>query len=139
MELTIYTDGGSINNPGPAAYGFLIYSGTRVVCRQKKTIGNASNNVAEYMGLICALEYIVQKMPQDIKQTGKIRVISDSLLMVKQVSGEYKVKNENLKQLHTRVKVLEMEIGIPIVYLHVFREKNKEADSLVKEALGEYK
>ena len=64
-----------------------------------------------------------------------INVISDSQLMVRQVNGLYKVKHADIKPLHSRVKMLEMEIGLPISYTHVLREKNQEADKLVKSAL----
>jgi ribonuclease HI len=133
MNLTIYTDGGSLNNPGQAAYGFLIYEGQKLLHKQNKRIGVASNNVAEYTSLIKALEYIRDNLKSDIKS---IQVFADSLLMVNQVKGLYKVKNADMKPLHAHVKMLEMEIGIVIKYTHVLRDKNADADALVKEALG---
>ena len=69
-------------------------------------------------------------------RVSRIEVISDSLLMVNQVKGLYKVKNADIKPLHSHVKMLEMEIGMVIRYTHVLRDKNAEADALVKEALG---
>jgi len=146
MNLTIYTDGGSLNNPGQAAYGFLIYADKKLLHTQSKRIGIASNNVAEYTGLIRALEYVSaltnpkSQIPKS-KQIPKsniqsISVFADSLLMVNQVKGLYKVKNADMKPLHSQVKMLEMEIGRAIKYTHVLRDKNAQADALVKEALG---
>ncbi|MDP4011759.1 MAG: ribonuclease HI family protein [Candidatus Roizmanbacteria bacterium] len=161
MNLTIYTDGGSLNNPGQAAYGFLIYEGKKLLHKQNERIGVASNNVAEYTALIKALEYVKENLRhppafghplpeggyiKDLPFEGStpkgggmyesIRIISDSLLMVSQVKGLYKVKNADMKPLHSHVKMLEMEIGMVVTYTHVLRDKNAEADALVKEALG---
>ena len=129
MQLKIYTDGGSLNNPGKAASAFLVYKDGKLLHKHKEKIGIASNNVAEYTALIRALEYVYT-------QVKSLQVISDSQLMVRQVNGLYKVKNADIKPLHTRVKMLEMQIGLPISYTHVLREKNQEADALVKEALS---
>ncbi len=163
MNLTIYTDGGSLNNPGQAAYGFLIYGGKKLLHKQNERIGIASNNVAEYTGLIKALEYVRDNLKhppsfghplpeggptKDLPFEGStppkaeggmfksIVVISDSLLMVNQMKGLYKVKNADIRPLHSHVKMLEMEIGMVVTYTHVLRDKNAEADALVKEALG---
>ena len=160
MNLIIHTDGGSLNNPGQAAYAFLIYGDGKLIHKQNERIGIASNNVAEYTALIKALDYVKRKIqnpkikqiknPQyrnhDLKKTGSfadtqddavsIQVISDSLLMVNQVKGIYKVKHPDIKPLHTQVKLLEIELNLPVLYTHVLRGKNEEADALVKEALG---
>ncbi|MDA1317194.1 MAG: ribonuclease HI family protein [bacterium] len=153
MNLTIYTDGGSLNNPGQAAYGFLIYEGKKLLHKQNERIGIASNNVAEYTSLIRALEYVSAlinpksevpaspagrpKSKQILKSNiQSISVFADSLLMINQVKGLYKVKNIDMKPLHSQVKMLEMEIGIVVNYTHVLRDKNAEADALVKEALN---
>ena len=133
MNLTIFTDGGSLNNPGQAAYGFLIYDGKKLLHKQNERIGIASNNVAEYTALIQALMYVRDNLKSEIEN---IQVYADSLLMVNQVKGLYKVKNADIRPLHSHVKMLEMEIGMVIRYTHVLRDKNAEADALVKEALG---
>lgn len=135
MTLTIYTDGGSLNNPGQAAYAFVIYSDGKILHKQNERIGIASNNVAEYTALIRALEYIKLHVSRYTFHVTRIDIFSDSLLMVSQVNGLFKVKNANIKDLHTKIKFLEMELGLPISYTHVLREKNEEADALVKEAL----
>lgn len=133
MHLIIHTDGGSLNNPGKAASAFLIHSEGKLLHKYNEYIGIASNNVAEYTALIRALEYVKDHLQDEVDH---IQVISDSELMVRQVTGIYKVKNADIKPLHSRIKLLEMEIGKPISYMHVLRGKNAEADALVKEALG---
>ena len=136
MQLKIYTDGGSLNNPGQAASAFFIYKDGKLLHKHKEKIGIASNNVAEYTALIKALEYLKKYVSRYTLHVIRIDIISDSQLMVRQVNGLYKVKNADIKPLHTRVKMLEMQIGLPISYTHVLREKNQEADALVKEALS---
>ncbi len=132
MQLIIHTDGGSLKNPGQAAYAFTVRSGGKLLYKQSERIGIASNNVAEYTALIRALQYVKNHLSKNIKS---ITVISDSELMVRQVNGIYKVKHADIRPLHSQVKLLEMEIGHAISYKHVLREKNTEADALVKEAL----
>src|SRR5271165_5411617 len=124
-------DGGSRGNPGPAAYGVLIRDGKgEIVARLKKYIGQNTNNVAEYFGLIAALDYA---------QTHGIRALrveSDSELMVKQMRGQYKVKSEDLRPLFERAK--KMSQGLESFRIeHVYREQNREADALVIQALDE--
>lgn len=132
MNLIIHTDGGSLKNPGQAAYAFTVHSDGKLIHKQNERIGIASNNVAEYTALIRALEYV----RNNLKDVKAITVISDSELMVRQVTGIYKVKHPDIKPLHSQVKILEIELGLPISYKHVLRGKNEEADALVKEALG---
>lgn len=133
MQITIHTDGGSLNNPGKAASAFLIHSEGKLLHTYNEYIGIASNNVAEYTALIRALTYVKDNLKDSVE---KIHIFADSELMIRQVTGIYKVKNADIKTLHTQVKLLEMELSIPIVYTHVLREKNAEADALVKQALG---
>lgn len=133
MILTIHTDGGSLNNPGPAGIGFLIHDGEKCLYKHSEAIGVASNNVAEYTALIRALTYAKTHFSSTVE---RITIIADSELMIRQVNGIYKVKNADIKPLHTQVKFLEMELSIPISYTHVLREKNADADALVKKALG---
>ena len=124
-------DGGSRGNPGPAAYGVVVRDPRgEIVARLKKYIGNNTNNVAEYFGLIAALDYA---------QTHEIRALrieSDSELLVKQMHGKYRVKSEELRPLFERAKKMSQmfesfRIG------HVYREQNREADALVNQALDE--
>jgi ribonuclease HI len=115
-------DGGSRGNPGPAAYGVVIRDGRgEVVARLKKYIGQNTNNVAEYFGLIAALDYA------QTHGVRFLRVESDSELMVKQMRGQYKVKSADLQPLFERAK--KMAAGLESFRIdHVYREQNREAD-----------
>jgi ribonuclease HI len=122
-------DGGSRGNPGPAAYGVVIRDGGgELVAKLKKYIGRMSNNVAEYYGLIAALDYA-----QSHKMRA-LRVESDSELLVKQMRGQYKVKSADLQPLFERA--MKMTQGFESFRIdHVYREQNREADALANEAL----
>lgn len=124
-------DGGSRGNPGPAAYGVVIRDPRGdVIARLKKYIGHNTNNVAEYFGLIAALDYA---------QTHGIRALrveSDSELLVKQMRGQYKVKSDDLRPLHERARKMAQAFALFRID-HVLRERNREADKLVNEALDE--
>jgi ribonuclease HI len=124
-------DGGSRGNPGPAAYGVLVRDPRgEIVARLKKYIGNNTNNVAEYFGLIAALDYAQN---HGIRA---LRIESDSELLVKQMRGQYKVKSEELRPLFERAK--KMSQGFESFRInHVYREQNREADALVNQALDE--
>lgn len=127
----VNVDGAARGNPGPAAYGVLIRDGRgQVVAKLKKYIGRMTNNVAEYYGLIAALDYAQSHgLPA-------LRVESDSELMVKQMRGLYKVKSVDLQPLFERAK--KMSQGFESFAIeHVFREQNREADALANEALDE--
>ena len=124
-------DGAARGNPGPASYGVVIRDGQgEVVAKLKKYIGRMTNNVAEYYGLIAALDYA---------ESHGIRALcveSDSELMVKQMQGQYKVKSEDLRPLFERAK--KMSQGLDSFRIdHVYREQNREADALANEALDE--
>lgn len=132
--LTIHSDGGSRGNPGPAAYGFVITDedGT-LVFEEGKYIGIDTNNVAEYSGVLNALQWI----KDNISDVASINCVLDSELVMRQLSGVYKIKNENLRGFYLKIKDLEKQIGIPIIYSHVLRAYNKAADRLVNKALDE--
>lgn len=135
MELTIYTDGASRGNPGPAAYGFLISdAGCRVVYQNGQTIGVATNNLAEYTAVYKALAYIKDHLPG----SHQIEVMTDSLLIAQQLTGRYKVKNSNLRSLFDAIKGLEYELGI-VSYRHIPRSANQRADRLANQALDREK
>ena len=124
-------DGGSRGNPGPAAYGVVMRDGRgEVVASLKKYIGQNTNNVAEYFGLIAALDYA---QAHGIRA---LRVESDSELLVKQMRGQYKVKSEELKPLFERAKKMSQTLEMFRIE-HVYREQNREADALVNQALDE--
>jgi ribonuclease HI len=124
-------DGGSRGNPGPASYGVLIRDARgETVARLKKYIGRMTNNVAEYYGLIAALDYA---QSHNIRA---LRVESDSELLVKQMRGQYKVKSEDLQPLFERAKKMSQSFESFRID-HVYREQNREADALANEALDE--
>jgi len=124
-------DGGSRGNPGPAAYGVVVRDPRgEIVARLKKYIGKNTNNVAEYFGLIAALDYAQN---HGIRA---LRIESDSELMVKQMRGQYKVKSAELKPLFERAKKMSQTFE-SFRISHVYREQNKEADALANQALDE--
>lgn len=124
-------DGGSRGNPGPAAYGVVMRDAKgEIVARLKKYIGQNTNNVAEYFGLIAALDYA------QTHALRALRVESDSELLVKQMRGQYKVKSAELRPLFERAR--KMAAGLESFRIeHVYREQNREADALVNQALDE--
>uniref|UniRef100_A0A7C4R9V8 Ribonuclease HI family protein n=1 Tax=candidate division CPR3 bacterium TaxID=2268181 RepID=A0A7C4R9V8_UNCC3 len=128
-EYNLYTDGGARGNPGPGAVGIAILKGDKVVFSQGKYLGDSiTNNQAEYRAILGGLG-IAKKM--GIKE---LKCFLDSELVVKQLKGEYKVKDVDLKVLFEKVKKIEPDF-IKISFNHIRREKNKLADSLVNEAL----
>lgn len=129
MSARLFTDGGARGNPGPAAYGFVIEAedGT-VLASRGEAIGVATNNVAEYSALVAGLEQAI-----DLGLT-ELEVVSDSELLVKQMRGEYKVKNAGLKPLWAEAQALARQVG-RVRYRAVRREHNELADRLVNEAL----
>lgn len=133
MELKIYTDGGSINNPGPSAISFVAYFEDKKVYDFSSKIGVNTNNFAEYSALLKALEWVKQN---NKRVFSKITILSDSNLMVNQLRGLYKVKNAIIREFIMKIRILEQEIKKPIVYKHIPREENRPADSLVKKELS---
>jgi ribonuclease HI len=129
MRAKLSTDGGARGNPGPAAYGYVLEDedGT-VLAAHGERIGIATNNVAEYSALIAGLEKAIELGLDEVE------VVSDSELMVKQMRGEYRVKNEALQELWSRARRLAGQVG-SVGYTAVRREHNKLADTLVNEAL----
>jgi ribonuclease HI len=127
--LVAYSDGGARGNPGPAGYGVVIQDEAgKKVAALSQYLGHQTNNVAEYQGLIGALEYAVEHGPKALK------LISDSELLVKQIRGEYKVNNPTLKDLHSRARQLIRQLEWFSIQ-HVLRGKNQEADRLANEAM----
>jgi ribonuclease HI len=122
--ITAYFDGGARGNPGPAGYGVHIVddAGT-VLSEQHGSLGIATNNVAEYRGLIAALQWAVEHGVTQLSVKG------DSQLIIEQMRGNYKVKHEGLKPLYLQARMLVMQIG-DVKFEHVRREDNKDADRL---------
>ena len=129
MKATLYTDGGARGNPGPAAFAYVLEDDTgEVLAAHGETIGVATNNVAEYRGLVAGLAKAVEL------GVSEAEVVSDSELLVKQMRGEYRVKNEALRELHTEASRIGRQLG-RVEYRHVRRAENELADRLVNEAL----
>lgn len=134
MILKIFTDGGSKGNPGPASIGIVFYLDGKKIFTHREDIGVATNNEAEYAAVIQALEKLKGPSFAEAtagKQSSKIEFYSDSQLLVKQVNGFYKVKNARIREFILKIRILEREIGVPISYHQVPREKNTVADALV--------
>jgi ribonuclease HI len=129
MKARLSTDGGARGNPGPAAYGYVLETeeGT-VLAAHGETIGIATNNVAEYRALIEGLRKAGEL------QVDEVEVVSDSELLVRQMSGDYKVKNEALRRLYEEATELADRMK-KVTYTAVRREHNELADRLVNEAL----
>jgi len=129
VKATLFTDGGARGNPGPAAYGYVLEAddGTLLAAHGER-IGIATNNVAEYRALIAGLE---KALELGLDEVG---VVSDSELLVKQMTGEYRVKNEALRKLNNEAERVARRIG-DVSYRAVRREHNELADRLVNEAL----
>lgn len=127
---TANVDGGSRGNPGPAGYGVRITRDDGTTVDLKESIGVATNNVAEYNGLLAALRWAVDEGVREL------RVKADSELMIKQMLGDYRVKNPGLQPLYEEAKQLAARIG-RVRFEHVRREFNQDADRLANEAMDE--
>jgi ribonuclease HI len=127
--ITAYIDGGARGNPGPAGYGVRVERADGTLIEEfHDAIGIATNNVAEYRGLIAALEWARAHRERELL------VRSDSLLLVQQMLGNYKVKHAGLQPLHAKARLLAHEIG-HVRYEHVRRDANRHADRLANEAM----
>jgi ribonuclease HI len=128
-EVIAHIDGASRGNPGPAAYGVVLESGegTRLTTLSN-TIGRTTNNVAEYHGLLAALQYALEH------KVRRLKVLSDSELMARQIQGAYKVKSPDLKPLYERARSAIARLESFSIE-HVRREHNREADKLANLAL----
>jgi ribonuclease HI len=123
-------DGGSRGNPGPAGYGVHIEQDDGTVVELKESLGQTTNNVAEYSGLIAALRWAAAN------GISTLHVRADSELLVKQMRGEYRVKSPGLQPLYEQARALTRHIG-NVTFEHVRRELNKDADRLANEAMDE--
>ena len=122
--ITAYFDGGARSNPGPAGYGVhIVDDAGSVLAELSGALGNTTNNIAEYNGLIAALQWAVDR------HLTQLAIKGDSLLIIEQMRGNYKVKNEGLKPLYLKARMLVMQIG-DVSFEHVPREQNKDADRL---------
>jgi ribonuclease HI len=127
--LTVHTDGGARGNPGPAAFAYVIETPEGEVIEHAQCLGRMTNNQAEYLGLVHALEHCLR-----LGKDHAVSAFSDSELMVKQLNGEYRVKNEDLRELYKKANELNRQFaGFTIT--HVRRNENSHADRLYNEAL----
>ena len=147
MKLIIHTDGGARGNPGPAAIGVVIEEETRdkgqetsktgtlkKIAAFGKRIGETTNNVAEYTAVIEALRWVKNNpILPSLRET--IECYLDSILVVNQLNGLYKIKNTKLRELLSSVRIIEQEIGGTVYYISIPREQNTQADALVNAAL----
>lgn len=133
-RIKIYTDGGSRGNPGQAAIGvYIVSADNKELARIGKKIGEATNNVAEYSAILEGLSWVLaNKEKYDVSQA---HFYMDSQLAYSQIVGIYKVKNETIRDFIVKIRQKEAELGIPIFYNHIARERNKNADKLVNLAL----
>jgi ribonuclease H / adenosylcobalamin/alpha-ribazole phosphatase len=129
VRARLSTDGGARGNPGPAAFGYVLETedGT-VLAAHGERIGVATNNVAEYRALVAGLQKALELAVDELD------VVSDSQLLVRQMTGQYKVKNEALRKLSLQAAALARQLG-RVTYRSVPREHNELADRLVNEAL----
>jgi len=133
--LNIFTDGGARGNPGPSAIGVYVENESRKkIAGFGKTIGIATNNVAEYKAVIEALDWTIENK-KDFSRDAKIYFFLDSKLVCSQIIGLFKVKNSDLRSLLFEVRDREAQIGLQIYYKHIPREQNAKADAFVNEAL----
>ena len=135
MKLKIYTDGGARGNPGPAAIGVLVCDGEGdILLEHSEAIGEATNNVAEYRALVEGLRRARELGAKELE------CYLDSELVVKQLRGEYKIRNYNMQKLFDEVRKMEHEFK-EVSYTHLRREKDgmRRADQLVNYALDEAK
>lgn len=129
--LKVFCDGGSRGNPGPAAWGFVVKNDNQVIKGDKGYIGVSTNNAAEYTAIIEALNWLKENHKGE-----DLQFYLDSQLAAAQLSGIYKVKNANIRNLIVKIRELESEFR-KISYNHIPRDENKEADRLVNEALDQ--
>jgi ribonuclease HI len=123
-------DGGSRGNPGPAGYGVRVEQPDGTIVELKEFLGTCTNNVAEYSGLLAALHWAAEH------GVSQLRIRSDSELLIKQMRGEYRVKNPGLQPLYEEARALARTIG-RVTFEHVRRESNTEADRLANEAMDQ--
>lgn len=128
----IHTDGGARGNPGPAAVGVVIHKNGKFLHQFGRAIGKTTNNVAEYRGVVEALKYMRSILK---KNEFELLFILDSMLIVNQLNGIFKIKEPHLRELSLEVKMLEQEVGGVIRYATVRREQNRDADFLVNQTL----
>lgn len=141
MKIKVFSDGGARGNPGPAGIGVVIRFGEDDVKHISKYIGEKTNNQAEYTAVIEALKWLIKNPPSTLdnenaeEEDWEIEFFLDSQLVVEQLNGRYKIKNEGLKPLYSEIRELIMDLGGKVSFRYIPREENVEADKLVNQAL----
>ncbi len=130
MEFSLFTDGGSRGNPGPAAWAFVLYDAQTIIAEESGYLGSTTNNVAEYTACLEGFRYVAKHFGGE----HQITCFADSELMVEQMSGRYKIKSPHLKVLVTQIHEIA-NLQDKVTYKHIRRERNTEADALVNREL----
>ena len=133
-QFTIHTDGGSRGNPGPAAVGYVIQGDLIGKKEYGEYVGIQTNNFAEYTAVISALKKLKQLIGIEKAKESIVTVNADSELLVKQVTGEYKIKEDSIRDLFMELWNLRLDFE-KVIFTHVFREQNVDADRMVNYAL----
>jgi len=153
MIIQMFSDGGARGNPGKAAIGVAIYlvrcvsdhvdKNRKCTCRERKllaqiskTIGETTNNIAEYKAVEAGMLWLEQNKAK-FQKAEKIQCFLDSLLVTNQLNGTFKIKNSNLRKIFTNIRIIEQGIDCSVYYVYIPREYNSEADGLVNEALDD--
>ncbi len=126
----VFSDGGARGNPGPAASSFVVFLDGKIVYKDSKFLGRATNNVAEYSAVVMALEWLGKNC-----KDSSVTFCLDSELVVRQLMGIYKIKDKKLIEQVMRIKNLQKKFNLGIKWVHVRRSQNKIADNLVNEKL----
>ncbi len=135
QKIIVYTDGGSRGNPGPAALGVVIQNAKgQTFKKYGEALGVKTNNEAEYEAVIFALKKIKQLLGKEKIKNAVFEIRMDSELVCRQLSGEYKIEEERLFPLFIKIWNLKMDFG-QVLFRHIPREKNREADRMVNETL----
>lgn len=138
MKIILNTDGGSRGNPGPAGVGAILSDGAGKVLREGyKFVGVVTNNEAEYRGLLLGLELARKFIVEENIAGATLEVRMDSELVIKQLRGEYRVKDKNLAGLFGEVREICSANFPNLEFVHVLREKNQRADELANRAMDE--
>jgi ribonuclease HI len=133
-KIAIFTDGGARGNPGPAALGvFIEDENHKELARIGKTLGETTNNVAEYSAIIEGFKWALAN--KEKLAIEKINFYTDSQLAYSQLTGLFKVKNPRIREFVFEIRKIEAELRIPIFYTHIPREENTKADFMVNQAL----
>jgi len=133
-NFIIHTDGGARGNPGPAATGFIIETGSQIVYQSGTYIGNTTNNVAEYTAVIHALTWL-KTNPSSLLSISSLHFFLDSSLVVNQLNGIFKIREPHLIPLSQTIHSIISSLSLPTSFAYVPRAQNAAADRLVNHAL----